>query len=50
MIFSEKNINIKYLKYKDTLDNIIIKFDSKIFKSIKKDRNTLKIFDLKKRK
>ena len=50
MIFSEKNINIKYLKYKDTLDNIILKFDSKIFKLIKKDRNTLKIFDLKKKK
>ena len=50
MIFSKKNINIKYLKYKDTLDNIILKFDSKIYKSIKRDRNTLKIFDLKKKK
>lgn len=50
MNFSDKNININYLKYKDTLDNIIIKFDSKIFKSIKKDRNTLKIFDLRKKK
>lgn len=50
MKVSRKIINQKYFKYKDTLDDIIIKFDNKNFETIKKERNTLKIFDLGKNK
>ena len=50
MKISKRDISENFYKYKDTLDNHIIKFDSENFDIIKKGRNTLKIFDLGKKK